>query len=278
MLTRKINRGTLVTCCYPSTFEQVNAFLAGRSPLTLAMRLGSHMMFVQLQLSTTPPGTSKHHPPSAKSPRHRCATTRGMASVPSASPQAPASTPNTHRQSCIPKPTPILAPLSLTPETLTRNPQDSVTRKLNVPSQLSNIDSKSVPHSPHLGMTAPSMASGNPFPSSPLPGQPAPGFPHPEGAQEGASGQDRPRTSCGHMPVGAQCPASPSTPGPVSPTLPFLDSSSFAEAKRSLSLRLKEFSQNATSHIQEVITRSMSQTRPNACLLNETLQSTLCTL
>ncbi|XP_013409098.1 midnolin homolog [Lingula anatina] len=34
---------------------QVNDFLSGKSPLTLAMRLGDHMMFVQLQLSTTPP-------------------------------------------------------------------------------------------------------------------------------------------------------------------------------------------------------------------------------
>ena len=32
---------------------QVNEFLTGKSPLTLAMRLGDHMMFVQLQLSTT---------------------------------------------------------------------------------------------------------------------------------------------------------------------------------------------------------------------------------
>ncbi|ELU18760.1 hypothetical protein CAPTEDRAFT_229321 [Capitella teleta] len=34
---------------------QVNDFICGRSPLTLAMRMGDHMMFVQLQLSTSPP-------------------------------------------------------------------------------------------------------------------------------------------------------------------------------------------------------------------------------
>ncbi len=44
---------------------QVNDFLAGKSPLTLAMRLGDHMMFVQLQLSTSQSSskrttTSKH--------------------------------------------------------------------------------------------------------------------------------------------------------------------------------------------------------------------------
>ncbi|CAH1772588.1 unnamed protein product [Owenia fusiformis] len=40
---------------------QVNEFLAGKAPLTLAMRLGDHMMFVQLQLSTTQLNTKKAH-------------------------------------------------------------------------------------------------------------------------------------------------------------------------------------------------------------------------
>ncbi|XP_046578147.1 midnolin-like [Haliotis rubra] len=35
------------------TESQVNDFLSGRAPLLLAMRLGDHMMFVQLQLSTS---------------------------------------------------------------------------------------------------------------------------------------------------------------------------------------------------------------------------------
>ncbi|XP_064604590.1 midnolin-like [Liolophura sinensis] len=34
--------------------SQVNDFLSGKAPLLLAMRLGDHMMFVQLQLSTAP--------------------------------------------------------------------------------------------------------------------------------------------------------------------------------------------------------------------------------
>ncbi|NXE30651.1 MIDNB protein, partial [Ardeotis kori] len=33
------------------SFSQVNDFLSGRSPLTLALRVGDHMMFVQLQLA-----------------------------------------------------------------------------------------------------------------------------------------------------------------------------------------------------------------------------------
>jgi hypothetical protein len=39
--------------------NQVNEFLGGRSPLTLAMRLGDHMVFVQLQLSTSPPNSKR---------------------------------------------------------------------------------------------------------------------------------------------------------------------------------------------------------------------------
>ncbi|NXK66823.1 MIDNB protein, partial [Sylvietta virens] len=35
----------------PSLSPQVNDFLSGRSPLTLALRVGDHMMFVQLQLA-----------------------------------------------------------------------------------------------------------------------------------------------------------------------------------------------------------------------------------
>ena len=74
--------------------SQVNAFLAGRSPLTLAMRLGEHMMFVQLQLSTSPPAL-KHaaHPP------HRCVRKSAphpqrVASVPSSMPGDLHSTPH----------------------------------------------------------------------------------------------------------------------------------------------------------------------------------------
>ena len=38
---------------YAVIYSQVNDFLTGRAPLLLAMKLGEHMMFVQLQLSTT---------------------------------------------------------------------------------------------------------------------------------------------------------------------------------------------------------------------------------
>ncbi|XP_077187554.1 midnolin [Paroedura picta] len=43
------------------TETQVNDFLSGRSPLTLALRVGDHMMFVQLQLAAQQNGSQVQH-------------------------------------------------------------------------------------------------------------------------------------------------------------------------------------------------------------------------
>uniref|UniRef100_A0A6J0SJQ1 Midnolin n=1 Tax=Pogona vitticeps TaxID=103695 RepID=A0A6J0SJQ1_9SAUR len=43
------------------TETQVNDFLSGRSPLTLALRVGDHMMFVQLQLAAQQSGAQLQH-------------------------------------------------------------------------------------------------------------------------------------------------------------------------------------------------------------------------
>ncbi|KAF7237087.1 Midnolin-B [Varanus komodoensis] len=43
------------------TETQVNDFLSGRSPLTLALRVGDHMMFVQLQLAAQQSGVQLQH-------------------------------------------------------------------------------------------------------------------------------------------------------------------------------------------------------------------------
>ncbi|KAJ8305707.1 hypothetical protein KUTeg_016252 [Tegillarca granosa] len=42
--------------------SQVNDFLSGRAPLLLALRLGDHMMFIQLQLSTSQCSNRRHRP------------------------------------------------------------------------------------------------------------------------------------------------------------------------------------------------------------------------
>ena len=41
---------------------QIHDFLTGHAPLVLAMRLGDHMMFIQLQLSTSPCSRSRPRP------------------------------------------------------------------------------------------------------------------------------------------------------------------------------------------------------------------------
>lgn len=43
--------------------SQVENFLTGRSPLNLTMRLGEHLMFVHLQLTSVPPASPS--PPSS---------------------------------------------------------------------------------------------------------------------------------------------------------------------------------------------------------------------
>lgn len=47
-------------------FFQVNDFLSGKAPLNLTMRLGDHMMLIQLQLSSVTPSTSRK--PTSASP------------------------------------------------------------------------------------------------------------------------------------------------------------------------------------------------------------------
>ena len=54
---------------------QVHEFLTGKSPLTLAMRLGDHMMFVQLQLSTNTPGYKR-----TTSNNYRCSKSKTSSS------------------------------------------------------------------------------------------------------------------------------------------------------------------------------------------------------
>ncbi|XP_054719333.1 midnolin homolog [Uloborus diversus] len=48
--------------------SQVDNFLAGRSPLNLTMRLGDHMMFIQLQLSTVSTAPHSSSPATTSSP------------------------------------------------------------------------------------------------------------------------------------------------------------------------------------------------------------------
>ncbi|CAL8349014.1 unnamed protein product [Gadus morhua 'NCC'] len=64
------------------TETQVSDFLSGRSPLTLALRVGDHMMFVQLQLAAQQAGAAVQH-------RHLIARGNGEPRPPGPPPAAP---------------------------------------------------------------------------------------------------------------------------------------------------------------------------------------------
>ncbi|KAM9358515.1 midnolin [Symphorus nematophorus] len=74
------------------TETQVSDFLSGRSPLTLALRVGDHMMFVQLQLAAQQSGGPQL--------QHRHLITRGNAETamgqPTGQPRVPHPHPHTH--------------------------------------------------------------------------------------------------------------------------------------------------------------------------------------
>jgi hypothetical protein len=61
---------------------QISEFLSGRAPLVLAMRLGDHMMFIQLQLSTQA-GGKRSRPSSVQLPTPKNMTVHDHQEVPS---------------------------------------------------------------------------------------------------------------------------------------------------------------------------------------------------
>uniref|UniRef100_A0A8D3CX54 Midnolin n=1 Tax=Scophthalmus maximus TaxID=52904 RepID=A0A8D3CX54_SCOMX len=94
------------------TETQVSDFLSGRSPLTLALRVGDHMMFVQLQLAAQQSGGPQL--------QHRHLITRGNADTavgqPTGQPRVPHPHPHSHHLPHHPHSHPIalLRPLSFT--------------------------------------------------------------------------------------------------------------------------------------------------------------------
>ncbi|KAI7809129.1 midnolin [Triplophysa rosa] len=69
--TRSFTRKTLTVSL---TCVQVSDFLSGRSPLTLALRVGDHMMFVQLQLAAHQTVPSVSRGPTGTTPPHTLTT------------------------------------------------------------------------------------------------------------------------------------------------------------------------------------------------------------
>lgn len=58
-ISREINCQPLFLAAF--SLSQIDDFLSGRSPLTLALRVGDHMMFVQLQLEQSVAQSNASH-------------------------------------------------------------------------------------------------------------------------------------------------------------------------------------------------------------------------
>ncbi|XP_067009421.2 midnolin homolog isoform X2 [Anabrus simplex] len=72
--------------------SQVNDFLSGKAPLNLTMRLGDHMMLIQLQLSTVTPSSSRRSSPSLLTSSSRNSLASSLSSVMTGSTSATAAT------------------------------------------------------------------------------------------------------------------------------------------------------------------------------------------
>ncbi|KAK2156237.1 hypothetical protein LSH36_218g03060 [Paralvinella palmiformis] len=247
---------------------QVNDFLTGRSPLTLAMRLGNHMMFLQLQLSTVSPSTKRARtgavPSSARGRSHRPNSPLAISSSGSSYGAAAGQHSGTKQfaadnsdicRSRLKLPTTLAPPMVMTPPPSPKSPSGSAPGAYcypssSSPSLLSSIASKQLLLDP-----------SNTPPPSPCYGQKlVPDLPTiqvndriPGSMQEG----DNPATATtttttgelsGHLRTCASKTAAnrqllaARRQGKNEHFMPFLDNGALSEAKRSLSMKLKEFS------------------------------------
>ncbi|XP_040896000.1 midnolin isoform X1 [Toxotes jaculatrix] len=134
------------------TETQVSDFLSGRSPLTLALRVGDHMMFVQLQLAAQQSGGPQL--------QHRHLITRGNAETamgqPTGQPRVPHPHPHSHHH----------------PHHPHSHPSPHLSQPRQVPSSPSSPGSPSFPlshHQPLPPMYHPSPSSSHCSPPTPPP-------------------------------------------------------------------------------------------------------------
>ncbi len=202
-------------------FPQVNDFLAGKSPLTLAMRLGDHMMFVQLQLSTSQSNSKRttnsrhrsvrqhhHHAGSSRHSHYHHLRQAETVSSPLATHQTPAS------QGGVSSSSSHSLMGSSTNKVVTPVPVHAQ-QEASTSTRVTSAASRS-----GLSFTAPAPGDAGLTPSRPPPQLAAP-----------ASGL---------------APKRPELNG-----LPVLDSTALAEASRNLSQKLKELSAASSSHIDK---------------------------
>ena len=210
---------------------QVNDFLAGKSPLTLAMRLGDHMMFVQLQLSTSQ-SSSKRTTSSSSSSKHRSAKHAGGVSSSSTSSQLrhQANVPHLQQQKQ------QTVPLYVSP------PQVSPSNSISSTSPLGTGSKVVVPVPVHAQPRSTSHPYAACYPNN---NNPSLEMPADAGAApQIASGLNAPKPASG---VTAPKPTKADGATPV------LDSTALVEASRNLSQKLKELSAASSTHIKTPI-------------------------
>lgn len=215
---------------------QVHEFLTGKSPLTLAMRLGDHMMFVQLQLSTNAPGYKRASNHSnyrcSKRPSNVSSLSNSVPGQSLAHAQAQAAA---AAQASAQARTPSLARFAVPP---------GVTTSATAPTTSTAATSGAGPRTarPNEAAIAPVVNNAMPGPlPSPLAATPAPSVEEMiRGARDSPVTNTTPSTS-----TNSSRHSSTSSEGSeTSDTeLPVLDSAALAQAKRNLSQKLKEISQ-----------------------------------
>ena len=114
---------------------QVNDFLSGKAPLNLTMRLGDHMMLIQLQLSTVTPSSSR-----------RSASSAPHSSTPSLQIHAPTSSSNSKANTSATSPSPSSCKNPATvPVTSESSSTPSATPTISSSSSLSGLKISSTP-------------------------------------------------------------------------------------------------------------------------------------
>ncbi|XP_069703392.1 midnolin-A-like [Periplaneta americana] len=232
--------------------SQVNDFLSGKAPLNLTMRLGDHMMLIQLQLSTVTPSSSRRSTatilPSEPSSTQTCSkASTSTSSSPSSSStsSSPSSTPSSSSSSSSTSTTTTTTSSSSTSSSSTSSPSSNTTTTTTTAaattttttttstSSSSSSSSSSAP-SPLL-VSSRNTVSGSHHP------QPSSSKSSSSGSKFSSS-SSRPFTSL-NPPEAASHHTCPSLAAcKCEPAKPTLDTRALAEASRNLTQTLKQLS------------------------------------
>lgn len=223
--------------------QQVNDFLSGQAPLNLTMRLGDHMMLIQLQLSTVNPVSASRRKPTIQI----SSSSPPFPTPPPSTPSSPTTSPTPSPTSSAPHPQKVRVPL-LSPGGLYSAPSTSSSSSSSSspsssssssPSSSSGVHSSQHTHSEHSrqrSQTSRSQAGSQNVDRTQTPKQHADRIPTPTAPvhsyREGSSDGSQPPTK-----------------------KPKLDTAALAEASKNLTQTLKQLS-------SEVLTTKPEATVP----------------